>query len=91
MTTKKQFCEMVGWIAAGISFLFFFSFIDQIRLNLAGKPCSVFIPIGLIVSCGVWALYAGLKEKVDKQMLFPNVVAVIIGIVTWVTIYTPMP
>ena len=86
MITKKQFCEIVGWFAVIMAYLLFGSFIDQIRLNLAGKPCSIFLPLGLIINCGAWTGFALLKEKVDKQMFAANATGVIIGIITLITV-----
>ncbi|MFZ2970913.1 MAG: hypothetical protein WA063_07245 [Minisyncoccia bacterium] len=41
----------------------FSSYINQIRLNLAGNTGSVILPVATTINCISWSSYAILKEK----------------------------
>jgi hypothetical protein len=78
--------EVVGWTAVAMAYILFATLIDQIRLNLQGKPCSILVPIGFTVNCCFWVAYSLLKETTDWQMFSANLAGVIMNILTFITV-----
>lgn len=79
----QKFIEKIGWVASMIAILMWFSFFDQIRLNLAGHKGSLLIPIVVTINCILWTLF-GLGKK-NWQIVAANVLGIFIGIITAVT------
>lgn len=77
--------KKIGWIASFLGILMYFSYIDQIRLNISGQPGSIILPIVTTVNCTFWALYAFLKEKKDWPLFVCNLPGIILGIITAIT------
>ena len=82
---KKQMMTKLGWFASFMAIIMFGSYIDQIRLNLMGKPGAVILPIATIVNTIAWIVYALLKDKKDWPIVVCNVVGLILGSLTLVT------
>ncbi|MDP2585684.1 MAG: SemiSWEET family transporter [Candidatus Levybacteria bacterium] len=80
---NQKIVEKIGWAASVIAILMWFSFIDQIRLNLAGQKGSLLIPIVVIVNCILWTLF-GLGKK-NWQVVSANVPGIFLGIITAIT------
>ena len=83
---KQSICQLVGWWAFFMAIVLFLTFIDQIRMNLAGQPCSVWVPAGMVINCLSWVAYGFLKEKKDWPMCTANLFGAVIGFITWATI-----
>lgn len=83
MTEKNV--NKIGWIASFLAILMYFSYIDQIRLNISGTPGSVLLPVITAVNCTFWTLYGLLKQKRDWPLIVCNVPGVILGVITAVT------
>lgn len=81
-TAKK-----VGWFASIIASLMFFSYIDQIRLNIAGSPGSVILPVVTVLNCSSWVAYALLKQKKDWPIVLCNALGIIVGFLTAITAF----
>lgn len=79
----QKIIEKIGWAASIIAILMWFSFIDQIRLNIAGHKGSLIIPIVVTVNCVLWTLF-GLGKK-NWQIVASNVPGIFIGAVTAIT------
>ena len=75
----------IGWIASTISILMYLSYIDQIRLNLAGQKGSIILPIVTAINGTGWFLYAILKTKKDWPIAICNGLGIILGIFTAIT------
>jgi len=79
--------DIVGWIAVILAIIMFFTFVDQIRLNLNGQPGSWVVPIGMILNCSAWCTYAMLLPIRDWYIFSPNFLGIIISIVNVVTVF----
>ena len=75
--------EKIGWTASIIAILMWLSFVDQIRLNIAGQKGSVLIPIVVVANCVLWTLF-GLGKK-NWQIVASNVPGIFIGAITAIT------
>lgn len=79
----QKIIEKIGWTASIIAILMWFSFIDQIRLNLAGNKGSIVMPIVVTINCILWTLF-GLGKR-NWQIVAANVLGIFIGIITAIT------
>ncbi len=79
----QKIVEKIGQAASIIAILMWFSFIDQIRLNLTGHKGSIIIPIVVVVNCTLWTLF-GLGKK-NWQIVSCNVPGIFIGAITAIT------
>ena len=75
----------IGWFATFMGFAMYFSYVDQIRLNLSGQTGSVILPIITTINCITWALYGSLKVKKDWPLIVANIPGIIFGIITAIT------
>lgn len=83
--TNEKLAIKIGWCASIMAFLMYFSFIDQIHLNLAGHKGSVLLPLAATLNCGSWTLYGFLKEKKDWPIISCNSVGIVLSILTAIT------
>lgn len=58
----------------------YLSYIDQIRLNLAGEKGSVLQPIATIVNCALWVTYGFAREKSYWPIVLANAPGVVLGL-----------
>lgn len=79
----QKIVEKIGWAASTIAILMWFSFFDQIRLNLAGHKGSIVMPIVVTINCILWTLF-GLGKR-NWQIVAANVLGIFIGIITAIT------
>jgi len=77
--------NIIGWAASIMGILMYFSYIDQIRLNISGQTGSIILPIVTTINCTLWAVYAFLKPKKDLPLFICNLPGVILGIITTIT------
>lgn len=77
--------EKIGWIASFMAIAMYFSYIDQIRLNLSGQKGSVILPIITVINCTAWAIYGFYKEKKDWPIIVCNIPGIILGLATAIT------
>lgn len=86
---KKQISDKhlktLGWLASGCAIAMFLSYIDQIRLNLAGDQGSILLPVATVINCSLWFAYGFFREKKDLPMLFANIPGIILGFVSFIT------
>ncbi len=80
---------MIGWIATTTAMLTYFSYLDQIRLNLSGHPGSLLIPVFTIFNCCVWLTYAFFLEKRNWPLLASSLVGLFLGAISAITIIHP--
>lgn len=83
MSEKKV--TILGWTGSTIAILMYFSYIDQIRLNIAGQSGSLILPFITALNGVIWVLYGLMKEKKDWPIVICNIPAIIFGIITFVT------
>jgi hypothetical protein len=82
---NPKIVDKMGWLASFMAMAMYFSYIDQIRLNVSGQPGSVFLPIITTINCITWALYGFFKIKRDWPIVIANIPGIIIGATTAVT------
>lgn len=80
----QKIVEKIGWVASIIAILMWFSFIDRIRLNLAGQKGSLIVPIVVTINCVLWTLF-GLGKR-NWQIVAANVPGIFIGAITVLTV-----
>ena len=82
---NENIVNKIGWFASFMAVAMYFSYIDQIRLNLSGQPGSVVLPIITTINCISWTLYGSMKIKRDWPIIIANLPGIILGITTAVT------
>ncbi|HBU07499.1 MAG TPA: hypothetical protein DEB09_05460 [Candidatus Magasanikbacteria bacterium] len=82
---NQKITDKIGWFASFMAVAMYFSYIDQIRLNLAGQPGSIVLPIITTINCTAWTLYGVLKTKKDWPIIIANIPGIILGIITAIT------
>jgi len=75
----------IGWIASFLTFLMYFSYMDQIKLNLSGNQGSILLPIIATLNCLFWLMYGSLKKKKDWPIICCNIPGIIFGAITAIT------
>ena len=63
----------------------YMSYLDQIRLNLAGQKGSIIQPIATMINCALWAGYGFVKPKRDWPIIVANAPGVVLGTAALVT------
>lgn len=81
----EKIVNRIGWFAAAMSIAMYFSYIDQIRLNLVGQKGSFILPVITVVNCTAWGIYGLFKAKKDWPIIICNIPGVLLGIVSAVT------
>lgn len=80
--------RLLGWIATATAITMYLSYIDQIRLNLAGEKGSVLQPLATIVNCALWVGYGFAREKRDWPIVLANAPGVVLGLGVLLTAVT---
>lgn len=79
---SEKIVTKIGWFASFVSIAMYFSYIDQIRLNVSGHPGSIILPVVTAINGSVWITYGLLKSAKDWPIIVANIPAVILGIIT---------
>ena len=79
----------IGWISTITAMLTYFSYVDQIRLNLSGHPGSLLIPVFTVLNCSVWLPYAFFLEKRNWPLIVSTLVGLSLGLISAITIIHP--
>jgi uncharacterized protein with PQ loop repeat len=82
---NQKMVTRIGWLASIMGICMFFSFLDQIRLNLAGHPGSIILPVATAINCICWTAYGVLKPKRDWPLILSNGLGVCVAGVTALT------
>ena len=82
---NEKIVNKIGWLASFMAIAMYFSYIDQIVLNISGKTGSVILPIVTTINCTTWTLYGFLKTIKDWPIIICNVLGIVLGIITAVT------
>lgn len=82
---NEKIVNKIGWFGSLMGMAMFFSYIDQIRLNISGCPGSIILPIVTTINCIAWVLYGSLKVKRDWPIIASNAPGIIFGIITAIT------
>lgn len=77
--------QRVGWFASVMGICMFVSFVDQIRLNLAGQPGSVLLAAATLVNCTAWTAYGWFKAKKDWLLICSSGLGIVVAAVTMIT------
>ncbi len=79
----------IGWLASILSMAMYFSYIDQIELDLKGQKGSLVLAITTTVNCSSWILYGILKKKKDWPIVLCNAVGFVLGTITIIVTILP--
>jgi hypothetical protein len=82
---SERMISRIGWFASAMGICMFFSFVDQIRLNLQGQPGSVILPLATMLNCTAWTVYGSLKATKDWPLICSNGLGVLFAVITAVT------
>jgi uncharacterized protein with PQ loop repeat len=82
---KASYVNYIGWFASVMAIIMYVSYLDQIKLNLAGDKGSVIQPLAAVINCTGWLLYGYLKPKKDWPMVVCNIPGIVLGAVTFYT------
>ncbi len=83
MLRKKE--KIIGGIASSLSIIMFFSLIEIFVSNIQGKSTIFIQPLATAFTGLFWSLYA--YGKKDWFILAPNILALILGAVTAISIF----
>lgn len=75
----------IGWTASLMATAMYVSYIDQIRLNISGKPGSAILPVITTINCTFWVVYGLFKTKRDWPIVMCNIPGIFLGIITTIT------
>lgn len=70
MHLSPKWVSVIGWAGTALALSMYFSFIDQIMLNLDGKKGSWIIPLVTMASAATWTAFGFLS----KPRIWPIVV-----------------
>lgn len=79
---KEKHVNRIGWMASIMAIAMYFSYIDQIILNIQGQTGSIVLPAITTINCIAWTMYGILKIKKDWPIIFCNSPGIILGIAT---------
>lgn len=82
---KEKTIALLGWAATVTAILMYFSYIDQIRLNLAGGKGSTLQPAATIANCVLWTVYGWCKPRKDWPIIVANVPGIVLGAAALIT------
>ena len=85
MQNRERMISILGWIATATAIVMYFSYIDQIRLNLSGEKGSIVQPAATVLNCTLWTTYGLIKEKKDWAISVANFPGVVLGLITLIT------
>ncbi|MBB6190179.1 uncharacterized protein with PQ loop repeat [Sphingobium wenxiniae] len=77
--------HILGWIASATAVAMYMSYLDQIRLNLAGQKGSLIQPGATFMNCSLWVAYGFLREKKDWPIVIANGPGIVLGAVAFAT------
>jgi len=79
--------RLLGWIATVTAVAMYLSYVDQIRLNLAGATGSVVQPLAAVVNCSLWVAYGYLRTPREWPIVVANAPGVVLGALAAVTAF----
>jgi uncharacterized protein with PQ loop repeat len=82
---KVSYVNYIGWFASVMAIIMYVSYLDQIKLNLAGDKGSVIQPLSAVFNCTLWLLYGYLKPKKDWPMVVCNIPGIVLGAIAFYT------
>ena len=81
----KENEKIIGSIASALAIIMFFSLIEILISNVQGKSKIFIQPIATAFNGFFWSLYA--YGKKDMFLLIPNLLALILGVLTAVSAF----
>ena len=72
-----------------VTMFMYFSYVDQIMLNMNGQRGSFILPLLTVLNCVVWIIYGASREKRSWSIIICNIPGVILGIITVFTALVP--
>ena len=81
----EKIVNRIGWFATFMAIAMYFSYIDQIRLNISGQTGSIILPIVTTINCISWTSYGSFKATKDWPIIVANIPGIILGFITFIT------
>ena len=82
---NEKHITKIGWLASLLAMAMYFSYIDQISLNISGHPGSLMLPILTTFNCTAWVLYGSVKTKKDWPMIVCSIPGIVLGVTSALT------
>lgn len=82
---SEKHLTILGWLASMCAIAMYVSYIDQIRLNLAGDKGSLILPMATVINCCLWIAYGFLRSKPDIPIIVANLPGVVLGLICFIT------
>jgi len=82
---NQKAVNVIGNTAAVLAVIMLLAYIDQIMLNVSGRPGSIIQPAALAANCAAWSAYGYFKKERDWKIVLPNTLGVILGAITSIT------
>ncbi len=82
---NQRIIQWIGWAASVAAVIMFFSYIDQVRLNLAGNKGSLIQPAATVINCTLWFIYGFGKVKKDWPIMVANFPGIVLGALAFMT------
>lgn len=71
--------RILSLVATATSIAMYVSYVDQIRLNLAGEPGSVVQPMAAVLNCTLWVAVGLLRRPRDWAVALASAPGVVLG------------
>jgi uncharacterized protein with PQ loop repeat len=71
--------RVIGWCATVTAILMYGSYLDQIRMNLAGEKGAVIQPLATVFNTCLWTAYGWLHKEKDWPIIVANVPGIVLG------------
>ncbi|WP_294189473.1 SemiSWEET family transporter [uncultured Sphingomonas sp.] len=83
---QDKHLRLLGWIATATAVAMYLSYLDQIKLNVAGEKGSLIQPLATMVNCSLWVAYGFLRRpRRDWPIVLANAPGVLLGAISFVT------
>lgn len=84
---QEKHVNAIGWFASLMAISMYFSYIDQIMLNINGNPGSTILPVITTINCMAWTSYGYFKAVKDWPIIICNVPGIVLGAITAFTAF----
>ncbi|WP_294357962.1 SemiSWEET family transporter [uncultured Sphingomonas sp.] len=83
---QDKHLRLLGWIATATAVAMYLSYLDQIKLNVAGEKGSLIQPLATMVNCSLWVAYGFLRRpRRDWPIVLANAPGVLLGAISFAT------
>jgi uncharacterized protein with PQ loop repeat len=83
--TQADLVAVIGWVGTVFACLLWFTFVDQIRLNLRGQKGSWVVASAVVINCITWVAYGLLSSPQVWPIVVANAPGIVLGFVAAIT------